>query len=1217
MPYEILVHISAPTTKRGDDLYRDEALAYRDFKPSRKLFLDERDGRKAAAIFRHPRYHVLKEEKVQDIQGAPLETYGLDSFSMTEPDSSNQVSRQCETQVILDTQQAIGVLNSQISTITNSFYDGTTLSLTEHRPAKRPRTAEAILEPFFSGRDDLQDPDYPPSNHSPHSLALTTSFSALDQISSLLPDSYGLSKSDSIQNSGQKKNGMNLSLYPATPPKLRQGFSTAYYTADNNDAAALLLGLRTEGILEISHMSPGRNESPTAGKSRAPFRDRLIAPAQQGSDSSRQQTPDASLPFEPSSVNCSDGEIQSPIFERALMNSSDPALTEAYVALKGVRGKLSLEAVSVNSPSRGSLVKDTRDNGVDTNEPDHGTNIFHACHVSEMEGHEISIERTNSRRSSISVEKNRMIDGTTKRKMAHQTLIRLPVEESDFKSRRNGSLSSYHEDAIPEIRDRQITQSRKPDKIDISRRSSKEPQESVIPDCNGNPEKLLNGFMTMPAPKIVIVPPPSIPTGGKLDKRLEKLLQEINGLPVEVFSPKAPVGLDGPVTFVTPIIASFYAKAELRKRWTRMLLVSPGAQITPALPTYKYDPIDEHVDQFRFLKLHPGPKSAAIQIEIGIFSPHQLPFYEALSYTWGDLSDTGLISVGLDPAKTLSVTRNLYDALLHLRYETKPRLLWIDAICIDQSNLEERGSQVQKMGQIYKRANRVVVWLGPEADDSTHAMKLIEFLASKVEVDWDALAIKPSLDGADEPHWADCNAVLSLSARDWRALYSLLGRVWFERLWVRQEIVLAQKTVVVSCGTTTILWDDFRNSIYLLHAKPSNSMDQLSSEESTQFFARCQHIYLMANYKSSTATWRMLRNAGPSKCSDPRDKVYANLGLIQESEGDIGLKPNYDQSVREVKIQLVLALLDYHKRLDILRCCELSDERGDLPSWTPNWSISTRFFGFVESDAYAHANAQYLGNGVLRVEGIVGGVLESTRVYQEREYSAHTCSEIYQSVPNSVLDEMDKGGSILIDSFCRTLGGGDFRERQPSAEYFPTWQSSRKTVLEILSTKGKYKKSFDRISLNGVNNYGRGRCFFTTEDGTMGWAPKAARAGDIVCVILGCAVPFVLRKTTEARYLVVGECYMDGIMDGELILGVLPESLRKERYLDRENGKWYLRWIDSVTGEVRHQDPREAKFVKEGESTSQVWIGTSFRNPYLTSDRLKVAGVEIRSFDLV
>ena len=72
----------------------------------------------------------------------------------------------------------------------------------------------------------------------------------------------------------------------------------------------------------------------------------------------------------------------------------------------------------------------------------------------------------------------------------------------------------------------------------------------------------------------------------------------------------------------------------------------------------------------------------------------------------------------------LSITKDLPQALRHLRRQKFSRTLWIDQICINQINLDERSAQVTIMGEIYRHANRVVVWLGPAKDDSDLAMHL-------------------------------------------------------------------------------------------------------------------------------------------------------------------------------------------------------------------------------------------------------------------------------------------------------------------------------------------------------------------------------------------------------------------------------------------------------------------------------------------------------------
>lgn len=137
--------------------------------------------------------------------------------------------------------------------------------------------------------------------------------------------------------------------------------------------------------------------------------------------------------------------------------------------------------------------------------------------------------------------------------------------------------------------------------------------------------------------------------------------------------------------------------------------------------------------------------------------PH---LYEALSYVWGDASDTKEIKIAGCP---INVTANLYAALRHLRNHHFDRILWVDALCIDQSNEEEVATQILMMAQIYSHGVRVIVWLGEEADDSDEALHNI---CSAVRGD------RSMIDPLDNK------------------LHKLLARPWFTRVWVSLAIAL-------------------------------------------------------------------------------------------------------------------------------------------------------------------------------------------------------------------------------------------------------------------------------------------------------------------------------------------------------------------------------------------------------------------------------------------
>lgn len=207
------------------------------------------------------------------------------------------------------------------------------------------------------------------------------------------------------------------------------------------------------------------------------------------------------------------------------------------------------------------------------------------------------------------------------------------------------------------------------------------------------------------------------------------------------------------------------------------------------LSRYKYDPLLDSSTQVRLVKLPPGHFQDEVKVEITTtcLTRDSIPKYEALSYTWGDISDTIDIKVGPNGEQDLAVTKSLSQALRYLRYETEARVMWIDAICVDQKNFTERSSQVQRMADIYTLAERVIIWLGPEGQDSSLALKSLRDLSNRISVltvMGDYTEIKPSRRWIDEPHWADRSTRLPWSNEQLWALHHLIIRPWFERLWI-------------------------------------------------------------------------------------------------------------------------------------------------------------------------------------------------------------------------------------------------------------------------------------------------------------------------------------------------------------------------------------------------------------------------------------------------
>ncbi|XXH05938.1 hypothetical protein Hte_012381 [Hypoxylon texense] len=146
----------------------------------------------------------------------------------------------------------------------------------------------------------------------------------------------------------------------------------------------------------------------------------------------------------------------------------------------------------------------------------------------------------------------------------------------------------------------------------------------------------------------------------------------------------------------------------------------------------------------RLAELLPGRFEDELVISLTSFDPEKSPEYEAISYAWGQPVYTKPVRIGDSSEDIIMVTENLDSVLRHLRYIDRSRTLWVDSICINQSNDVEKGAQVSMMGEIYRKAKRVVVFLGAEENNSSRAMKKIEDMGSQVEIDQGVFNLRPS-----------------------------------------------------------------------------------------------------------------------------------------------------------------------------------------------------------------------------------------------------------------------------------------------------------------------------------------------------------------------------------------------------------------------------------------------------------------------------------------
>ncbi|CAK7226480.1 hypothetical protein SBRCBS47491_006246 [Sporothrix bragantina] len=265
------------------------------------------------------------------------------------------------------------------------------------------------------------------------------------------------------------------------------------------------------------------------------------------------------------------------------------------------------------------------------------------------------------------------------------------------------------------------------------------------------------------------------------------------------------------------------------------------------------------------------------------------PKFNALSYTWGD-------SAPDDPTITLNgvpfeVRRNLFDALIFLRHQKDHAVeqFWIDAICINQNDVDERNCQVRIMDQIYFRATAVIVWLGQwyARFEEAEAAEPQGPLPPENRT-------KPNEEGEDDLGLAsETNTVI----RQRQLCSHLEVDPYWERVWILQEITKAW-TLHVCFGTTSYMWDEFMD-LLRQHTDRANDIQELSSP------LKLHQALREKGRRGSHKLFDLLKEHKHAKCTDLHDKVYGLLGMATDG---VGFPIDYGKSLYEVWMDTMVFL---------------------------------------------------------------------------------------------------------------------------------------------------------------------------------------------------------------------------------------------------------------------------------------------------------------------
>ena len=619
----------------------------------------------------------------------------------------------------------------------------------------------------------------------------------------------------------------------------------------------------------------------------------------------------------------------------------------------------------------------------------------------------------------------------------------------------------------------------------------------------------------------------------------------------------------------------------------------------------------------------------------------------ALSYTWGGGQARERVTVRADNttaaagATYIPVTMNLTRALRHVRSEHAERSLWIDALCIDQSDDEdarrERGWQVQSMHRIYAQAAGVIIWLGDEADDSTFALESLHRLGASIQVDWTTFNILTP-DGIPTEAmqvWYDPER----SVRERAAVAALLGRSWFDRVWIRQEAFFARETTsAVCCGHALASWAEVRKAIHYL------SVIGMSNPQQTYRLG----LALSVCQREYSDEPNLLRRIRASECGDPKDKIYGILGMLASTSGPgqavtFPVKYSASCSVRQVYLDFFLRYRDRYGTLRLLDEAGLTQGTELRPTWIPDWrsNIFHRQLDLSLESATSHLvrdEGIFLESGILRVIGRRAGRIAKVHILNEDKRVKldpdlwRELALLLQSI--SSFTTADEAIERFTRALCCVLNplriGLDELEKIRDAIrkyvkylYSEVANATRnhpdpfRTPEEIISEQGSGQME------QCVRYLGEKRTpFLFTSDGHVGIGPMVAEPGDEVWAILGSRVLMLLREGSTSQYEVVGPCFVHGFNWGEAILGPLPEHYTVVPRYEQTRGYYVPHYLDTKSGSSSMWDPRIAWDELEAHPPMVNFVpvtappGEPFRiRP--DSEYLRRHGIHVQQIDLI
>lgn len=348
---------------------------------------------------------------------------------------------------------------------------------------------------------------------------------------------------------------------------------------------------------------------------------------------------------------------------------------------------------------------------------------------------------------------------------------------------------------------------------------------------------------------------------------------------------------------------------------------------TPTSQRYFYTPLPDASTYIRLLRVcFTATKDIPDTFEMTEHPMNDLPEYAAISYVWGTETERHTIYIN---ESWMEITTNAWFALKQAcdsnranrdpeKDDSDPTYLWIDSVCINQQDLAEKSAQVEMMAEIYKMAIVVYACVGPHDHESELLIEVFDALRD-IDLASHALLNGEDVDNEDdgeEEEEADYSLEVEwLMSQEGERIYDICGafarfanRRYWSRMWIVQELCMGDDCAIL-CGDDVFAIEDLRLFEHVFEALLE---EELSVEK--RVIIEAEYVHMEAGFM-----YRAINNDQSSqdrlgfaldrmkdfRCSDPRDRIYAQNAMIQWGEGQSRLKPDYKKSAFDVLVQAV------------------------------------------------------------------------------------------------------------------------------------------------------------------------------------------------------------------------------------------------------------------------------------------------------------------------